>query len=489
MLNAILVLLLHCYAANYGVSAPLAGGAVVQITESVRKFSFSALLDYFIPREIQVQPDTHRRARMFMLSHVCGPFLGNVIPLYLYFVEKIPADYRFWIFFGSVTTFWLYPLALRYTRVYRTLAFISIQNLIFCILWACFSYGGIYSPFLPWVLVIPVLSFLYLPATGVTRAIILTQICVSVGAFEGLVLSDFAFPPVDLEQFQIIGLISIISASIYVIIMALYFANFFREQTEFAGELSGLVTTADNLRNLTESARQATAAKAEFVASMSHELRTPLNAVIGYSQLLLDDLEDSGVADEEFVADVRKIWSAGTQLLSLIDDILDFSKIEAEKMQTHPSVESLSRAIGLTISDLNAKLEARQYSIACVLPEAELVLRLDWYAFGKSLSHIIAGITSADEGGKIDLLVRHLSDEDLLVEIVDPKQHGTGSNAGNLFDIFADASDASSTKYGGVGISLALSQKFAELCGGGLAASERNGKRVFVMTIPAPTSA
>jgi signal transduction histidine kinase len=377
----------------------------VQITESVSKFSFSALLDYFIPREIQVQPDTHRRARMFMLSHVCGPFLGNVIPLYLYFIEKIPADYRFWIFFGSVTSFWLYPLMLRWTRMYRTLAFISIQNLNFCILWACFSYGGIYSPFLPWVLVIPVLSFLYLPATGLTRAIILVQICASVGAFGALVLSGFAFPPVNLEQFQIIGLISIISASVYVIIMALYFANFFREQSDFAGELSGLVATADNLRNLTESARQATAAKADFVASMSHELRTPLNAVIGYSQLLLDDVEDSGEDAENFVADVRKIRSAGSQLLSLIDDILDFSKIEANKMETRPSVENLSRAMGQAVSSLNAKLQTREYSVKCALPQAELALRLDWDSFGKSISHVIAGITSTGTGGEIGLSV------------------------------------------------------------------------------------
>ena len=78
----------------------------MQAVKSERKVSLSALLDYFIPRDIQVQPDTHRRARMFMLSHVCGPFLGNVIPLYLYFIEKVPADYRLWTFFISVTIFW-----------------------------------------------------------------------------------------------------------------------------------------------------------------------------------------------------------------------------------------------------------------------------------------------------------------------------------------------------------------------------------------------
>jgi signal transduction histidine kinase len=336
--------------------------------------------------------------------------------------------------------------------------------------------------------VIPVLSFLYLPATGMTRAIILGQTSLSVGIFSALVLSDFPFPAVNLDQFQIIGLISIISASVYVIIMALYFANFFREQSDFAGELSGLVAAADNLRNLTASARQATAAKADFVASMSHELRTPLNAVIGYSQLLLDDIADSGEDDEDFVTDVRKIWSAGTQLLALIDDILDFSKIEANKMESRPSVESLARMMGQALSQLNGKLQSRQYSLRLATPPDDLPLRLDWDSFGKSIGHVVAGIASAGTGGEIGVAVRYRDDRNLQVDIIDPAAHAN-ANVSNIFDMFADASDSSSTKYGGVGISLALGQKFAELCGGGVTASDESGKRVFTMTIPAAAAA
>ena len=65
-------------------------------------FRLDDFLDYFIPPEIRVRPDWHRRARMFMLSHVFGPVLGNVIPLYLWIVG-FQIDYRFWIFAGSIT--------------------------------------------------------------------------------------------------------------------------------------------------------------------------------------------------------------------------------------------------------------------------------------------------------------------------------------------------------------------------------------------------
>src|SRR4051812_30856341 len=191
------------------------------MTSIPRKIDLNALLDYFIPMKVQVQPDAHRRARMFMLSHVFGPFLGNVIPLYLHFILKIQADYRFWVFSVSITMFWLYPFILRKTQRYQLLAFASIQNLIFCILWACYSYGGVDSPFLLWALIIPLLSFFYLPATGTIRNIILGQISLSVAIFAGLVVTGFAFPRVDLREFEVIGIISTLSASIYVVMMAL----------------------------------------------------------------------------------------------------------------------------------------------------------------------------------------------------------------------------------------------------------------------------
>src|SRR5690606_21145169 len=80
-------------------------------------------------------------------------------------------------------------------------------------------------------------------------------------------------------------------------------------------------------RNMATAASQA---KSMFLASVSHEFRTPLNAILGYSELLQEQLLESDVP--ELAEDVRKIHSAGTHLLSLVSDILDLSKIEAGKL-------------------------------------------------------------------------------------------------------------------------------------------------------------
>ena len=440
-------------------------------------------LDYFIPRNIQVVPDGHRRARMFMMSHVFGPLLGSVIPLYLHFFVHIQMDYRFWIFVSSVLVFWAYPFALRATAQYQTLAFISVQNLIFCILWACYSYGGIYSPFLPWTLIIPLLAFFYLPAAGKTRNILLIQIVGSISVFGGLVVGGFKFPYVNLEQFQLIGIISTLSASVYVVMMGLYFANVYREQGEFQRELGGLLATADNMINLTAAAEQATFAKANFVASMSHELRTPLNAVIGYSQLLLEDVGDD--AEKTFVRDVERIHGAGSYLLSLVDDVLDFSKLEAGKVISRSSVGSLPEMMEQILFGIKARITNPANTLETTIEARTDPVRIDWTVVGKAVQHIANGIVTEGAPGPIGLQAAIEKEGKIVVRVTDPKIRPDEVRSNGLFDVFSNELDTSPTKYGSVGISFALALKFARLIGGDIAVeTDVKGRRTFALTFP-----
>ena len=132
------------------------------------------------------------------------------------------------------------------------------------------------------------------------------------------------------RQCKVWALSPLIAASLYVTMMALYYAKIQASQTELESEMRQHMATASALRLATEEAERAGAAKAEFLAKMSHELRTPLNAVIGYSEILLEDAEEEG--DRESIADLNKIHSAGQHLLKLVNEILDLSKIEAGKM-------------------------------------------------------------------------------------------------------------------------------------------------------------
>src|SRR4051812_7840584 len=362
--------------------------------------SINNFLDYFIPANIRVRPDSHRRARMFMVSHVFGPFLGNVIPLYLFVVGQ-QVDYRFLIFAASITAFWIYPFVLKWTRAYDVIAFVSVQNLLFCILWACYSYGGIYSPFLPWLLITPILAFFYLPSTGRIRDALLLIIAANVSAFAYLVVSGFPFPVVDLHVFQVIGIISTISASAYVAMMSLYFARVLRDQQSFEREVGDLLATSENLQTLPLAAEQASAAKANFVASMSHELRTPLNAVIGYSQLLLDDAHEEG--DQSIVRDLENIHGAGSHLLKLVNDILDFSKIEAGKHEVNPAPGNLADHLAEIRRKAEPTLAERGYALTSAPLDGAMFIETDWSALDKAVKNILMGAACGSSGGALTL--------------------------------------------------------------------------------------
>src|SRR5579863_5676196 len=108
------------------------------------------LLDRFIPPALRTEREMHQRARMFLISHLFGPFLGHVITVYLFVLDPAPS-YALWVLIASISAFWGFPLALKYTGRYTVLALLSVQNLIFATLWGSYHYGGVSSPFLPWL--------------------------------------------------------------------------------------------------------------------------------------------------------------------------------------------------------------------------------------------------------------------------------------------------------------------------------------------------
>ncbi len=187
--------------------------------------SLKPMIDWFIPDDLLVDREMRIRARSFMISHIFGPILGNVIPVYLLWVDPKDAGTDL-VLAASITSFWAYPFILKYTGRYTVLPFVSIQNLLFAILWGCFFYGGLSSPFLPWLVTVPLLAFFYLDASVKNCVTILLQITMSLALFIALFALGGHFPQtIPLADMQGIGLISIISASIYVSMMALFYAR------------------------------------------------------------------------------------------------------------------------------------------------------------------------------------------------------------------------------------------------------------------------
>ncbi len=425
------------------------------------------LLDWFVPADLQRHRDKRQRARMFLLSHIFGPFLGNCLPLFLYFSGF--QDYRIWVLLGPITLFWVFPFLLKWWGNYTTLALLSLQNLNMLFLWGCFVYGGMNSPFLPWAVTIPLLGFFYLSPAGRMKFLIPGLSAANLLVFAFVFSMDINLPATDLAALQGAGIVSTISASAYVAMMALYYANILASQVDLEHEVQSHKATAAELKRTTEVAERAGTAKSEFVANMSHELRTPLNAIIGYSEMLIEDLEVED-DDPQLQQDIGRIHGAGTRLLNLVNNILDFSKIEAGRHEILVEKVSLNSSIG-EIALAYASGAAERGNRIEFLAAGDLGTGLlDWSLAQKVIANVVENAVKFTSNGLIEIRAGRVKG-DLVIAV---KDEGIGIPEGQLasiFDTFSGGGDLSASKYGGSGVGLALAERICRLLGGSIEVS------------------
>lgn len=442
-----------------------------------------AVLDWFIPGSVRRNHEVAQRARMFLVSHLIGPFLGHTITIYLYLLDPSPG-YAIWVLAASITAFAVFPFLLKLTGWYTALAVLSVQNLIFAILWGCFHYGGVSSPFLPWLLTVPLLAFFYLGSGTRARFLVVGLLAVNLFISTAIYRQAPHFPQhIPLIQLSGIGIISTLAAAVYVSIMALYYGNVVASQSQLEGEVRRHLLTARRLQDAKVEAERANQAKSEFLAKMSHELRTPLNAVIGYSELMLEDAEAAGLLDQ--VADMRRIHNAGKHLLRLVSSVLDLSKLEAGKMEVFPEKFELGGLLDQVVADSHIALAANGSHMVVDCSDRSSVVYTDRAKLHQATMNLLNNAAEFTRNGTVTLSA-FVRDSVLQIAVRD-----TGPGIGpemlpNLFENFTEAESSTSSKYGGTGLGLPLSKKLCRLISGDISVESYPGKgSCFTIVVPA----
>jgi len=429
----------------------------------------SFFVDWFIPAKLKSSADLVQGVRMFLFSHLFGPFLGHTISFSMLYIQG-GADASWWIFFLAVTAFWPFPLVLRVTGWYVPLALLSIENLMFCVFWGCYQYGGMSSPILPWLVTVPLLAFFYLPERR-TRIIVGVLIVANLAAFYGI-YSAFGFPTtVPLDGLVILGLISTFCASIYVSMMALYYANIVSSQAELEQEVQRHKATEQKLREATEQVERAMLAKSEFLAKMSHELRNPLNSIIGYSEILIEGLD---AAKEQKYKDLTSIRGAGHRLLELINDLLDLSKLEAGKMELHPETIEF----GCLFDELAAKWRsfiAENGNKFYVEPPPVTEIVCDAGKLRRVIENLLSNAAKFTKNGRVTFAAS-IQDGVLAISVEDTGVGIAANHIDGLFETFGNSDQETASNYGDdVRLGLPLAHRYCRLMGGELSVQSALG--------------
>jgi signal transduction histidine kinase len=239
-----------------------------------------------------------------------------------------------------------------------------------------------------------------------------------------------------------------------------------------------------------EAAEDANRIKSAFLANMSHELRTPLNAIIGYSELLEEEADERSL--KEVVPDLRKIHSAGKNLLALINDVLDLSKVESGKMTFNAeplSVSSILKFIAPTAEVLAKNKKNR----LIVRSEEDSKFTADRTRFCQVLLNLISNACKFTENGTITLEVSSkITDQRMWVcwSVTDTGIGIAKENYDKLFKSFSQVDSSATRRHEGTGLGLAISKTFCEKMGGSIEFSSELGKgSQFRVLIPAANDA
>jgi signal transduction histidine kinase len=227
-------------------------------------------------------------------------------------------------------------------------------------------------------------------------------------------------------------------------------------------------------------------AKSDFLANMSHELRTPLTAIIGYSEILIEDVKANQL--DEAVPRLESIVTSGLHLLEMINGILDLAKIEARRMDLFLTTFSLPEFITeLTQIVLPLmKKNDNQFNVTSDPTVSEM--HSDEAKLRQSLTNLLGNAAKFTSQGRVSLDVRKEIREDgdwVVFRVSDTGIGMSEDQMTRLFESFYQADSSISRRYGGTGLGLSLSKQFCEMLGGQLTAeSVVNEGTTFTLKVP-----
>ena len=238
------------------------------------------------------------------------------------------------------------------------------------------------------------------------------------------------------------------------------------------------------LEERAEELQRASRYKSEFLANMSHELRTPLNSSLILAKLLAEN--GNGNLNDEQVKFAESIYSAGNDLLNLINDILDIAKVEAGKLEIRPERTPLASLLE-GLRDVFVPLAGERSLSFEIEQQGELpqVLFTDRQRAEQILRNLLSNAFKFTDRGGVTLSVSRQDDQYLAFAVRDTGIGIAADQQQAIFEAFRQADGTTNRRYGGTGLGLSISRDLAGLLGGSITVSSVPGEgSTFTLLLP-----
>jgi signal transduction histidine kinase len=224
------------------------------------------------------------------------------------------------------------------------------------------------------------------------------------------------------------------------------------------------------LRQEAEKARRAAElairTKSEFLANTSHELRSPLNAIIGFAEIMKDELFGP-MGRPQYAEYCEDIHASGTHLLEIINDILDLSKIEAGKLQLNEETVDLRHMIESCVRLMSVRAQESQVALETrIAPDLPRVC-VDQRKMKQILLNLLSNaVKFTPEGGRVEISARLAGGGRFVLEVADSGIGIAPEHVETAMSAFGQLDSSLTRKYPGTGLGLPLTKGLVELHGG-----------------------
>jgi signal transduction histidine kinase len=242
----------------------------------------------------------------------------------------------------------------------------------------------------------------------------------------------------------------------------------------------------EELQKRAEELQELDRLKSGFLANMSHELRTPLNSILGFSDVILEELD--GPLTPNMSSDLHLIQKNGQHLLHLINDVLDMSKIEAGRMNLDPEKLKVHDILD-EVASITSTLASEKNLALFIDPDSDQSVEIvaDRTRLRQVMINLVNNAIKFTEKGQIALRVVKKDENNILISVKDTGISIPQDKLEVIFQEFTQVDISSTRKAGGTGLGLPISRRLVEMHGGTLWAESSgvNGEgSTFFISLP-----
>lgn len=242
----------------------------------------------------------------------------------------------------------------------------------------------------------------------------------------------------------------------------------------------------EHLAQINQKMLEADGLRRTFVANLSHEIRAPLSAIIGFSDLLIKNRDNSlSVKALHYAEEIN--W-AGKHLLSLVNDVLDVSRIEAGKMDLELQCVQVAEVAREVIEILRAEAEARHLTLALQVEGKVPAVQTDVIKLKQIFINLIDNAIKFTREGGVTVYIRLAEPDRLDIDVADTGIGIAEENLDAIFEPFCQGKEATVHRASGTGLGLTICRSLVELLGGRIWVSSQPGEgSVFTVQLPIKT--